>query len=59
MVEPVAVVADGTLLQEKVTTIFELPSHAKLLAEPEPVPKANVFTVLATGVNPLSIKVPA
>jgi hypothetical protein len=47
IVDAVEVDADGTLLQEKVTTILETPSQAKLLAEPEPVPKANVcFLVL-------------
>ncbi|MNY08139.1 hypothetical protein D3C86_1409780 [compost metagenome] len=55
----VAVVALGTLLQEIETTTFEVPSQLNTDDEPAPVPKANVLTVLATGVIPPLVPVPA
>src|SRR5690606_556498 len=57
--EAVAVVADGTRDQEKLTTRFEVPSQTIELLEPEPVPNTSVLTDAATGVNPLFAPVPA
>ena len=59
IVEPVAVAAAGTLLQEIETTIFETPSHVNVGDEPAPVPKVKVFTTPAVGVKPSSGSVPA
>ena len=58
MVDPVAVKAAGTEDQAIETNIFELPSQLNEVAEPVPVPNAKLFTVLATGVYPLSASVP-
>ena len=39
--------------------MLELPSQLNEEAEPVPVPKVKLFNVFATGVNPLSARVPA
>lgn len=44
------VVALGTLLHENDNTILDVPSHTKLLAEPEPVPNVRVLTEPEVGV---------
>ena len=54
-----AVVAAGTLLQDKLTTILDVPSQLNAAFDPIPVPNVNVLTELATGKNPLSANVPA
>ena len=52
------VVADGTEVLAIDINILEAPSQLNEVAEPVPVPKAKLFTVFATGVNPLSKSVP-
>lgn len=44
------VIALGTLLHENDNTILDVPSHTKLLAEPEPVPNVSVLTEPEVGV---------
>ena len=55
IVVAVEVAALGTLLQQVEITMFETPSHAKVEAEPEPVPKVNVFKTPAVGCKPRSV----
>jgi hypothetical protein len=55
----VEVNAPGTEVLEIETKMLELPFQLNVAADPVPVPKAKVFSVLATGVNPLSASVPA
>ena len=50
--------ASGTLLHDTETNILEVPFHTKLEEEPVPVPKARVFTALATGRKPSFVNVP-